>query len=37
MATFSGSKKKRVGYTLEFKMKVLEEVDRKRKKADICS
>jgi len=37
MATSSVSKRKRVGYTLEFKMKVLEEVDRKQKKADICS
>ena len=33
----SSEKRQRVGYTLEFKMKVLEEVDKKRKKVDICS
>lgn len=31
------SKKRRESYTLEFKLKVLEEVDKKRKKADICA
>ena len=38
MATAGSSlKKRRESYTLEFKLKVLEEVDKKRKKADICS
>ena len=35
MAT--SEKRQRVGYTLEFRMKVLEEVVKKRKKVDIYS
>ena len=35
MAT--SEKRQRVGYTLEFKMKVMEEVDKKQKKVHICS
>ena len=34
MASSNPSKRQRVGYTLE--MKVLAEVDKKRKKVDIC-
>ena len=38
MATATNSsKKQRESYTLEFKLKILDEVDKKRKKADICS
>ena len=38
MATATNSsKKQRKSYTLEFKLKILDEVDKKRKKADICS
>ena len=37
MATATNSsKKQQKSYTLEFKLKVLDEVDKKRKKADIC-
>ena len=38
MATATNSsKKQRESYTLESKLKILDEVDKKRKKADICS